>query len=283
MAEKTTERIVRGYAIKPGADLSWADLSGADLSRADLSGADLSGANLSRADLSGADLSGANLSGADLSRADLSWANLSGADLSRANLSGADLSWANLSGADLSRADLSRADLSGADLSWANLSGANLSRANLSRANLSWANLSGADLSRAKGILDPTDYLIAHFERDPAGRGFFAYKTFNCNYPAPPDWKIEVGSVISEVVCPDRAADCGSGINVATLEWVRGRSAAPIWRLLIRWEWLPGVVVPFHTDGKIRCGRAELLGIVDPNEPTAPAEGLPALRNKRRR
>jgi hypothetical protein len=80
------------------------------------------GANLSRANLSGANLSGANLFGANLSRANLSYANLSGAYLSRA-----DLSRVNLSGADLSRADLSGVYLFGADLSGAYLFGANLS------------------------------------------------------------------------------------------------------------------------------------------------------------
>ena len=70
---------VRGYKIKPWANLSEANLSGANLSRANLSRADLSRADLSRADLSGAYLSEANLSGANLSGANLSEANLSGA------------------------------------------------------------------------------------------------------------------------------------------------------------------------------------------------------------
>ncbi len=32
--------------------------------------------------------------------------------------------------------------------------------------------------------------------------------------------------------------------------------------LLIKWEWLPGVVVPYNTDGKIRCERAMIIGVV---------------------
>lgn len=36
-----------------------------------------------------------------------------------------------------------------------------------------------------------------------------------------------------------------------------------IWKVLIRWEWLPGVVVPYHTNGKVRCERVELLGVVE--------------------
>ena len=81
--------IIKGYEIKP-----WANLSGANLYRASLYGA-----NLYRASLSWADLSWANLSGADLSWADLYGAKLYGADLTGAKLYGADLTGAKLYGA----------------------------------------------------------------------------------------------------------------------------------------------------------------------------------------
>ena len=142
----------------------------------------------------------------------------------------------------------------------ANLSGANLSGADLSEANLSKADLSGADLSGAQGLLSACNYLDAHFER--VKDGYIAYKTFGAQYRAPKKWKIEAGSVIEEVVNPDRAYDCGCGINVAPLEWVKRNYSGDIWKVLIRWEWLAGVVVPYHTDGKIRCERVELLGVV---------------------
>ena len=229
----------------------------ANLSRANLSRANLSGANLSWADLSRADLSRANLSGANLSRADLSRANLSGANLSGADLSRADLSWA-----DLSRANLSGANLSGADLSWADLSRADLSRANLSRANLSRADLSRANLSGAKGLLDTVNFMEAHFER--TDRGYIVYKTFGGNYDPPGEWKIEPDSVITETVNFDRCTECGSGINVAPLEWVtREYPNKRIWKCLIEWPWLAGVCVPYNTDGKIRCSRVQLLEVVN--------------------
>ena len=202
--------------------------------------ADLSGAKLSGADLSEANLSEANLSGADLSRADLSWSKLSGADLSRADLSGADLS---------------RADLSGTDLSWAKLSGANLSGA-----YLLGADLSGADLSGVKGLTSAADFLKTHFEQTEAG--YIAYKTFNSRYRAPSTWSIEKGSIIEENVNFDRCKDCGCGINVAPIEWVEQHYSGAIWKVLIRWEWLAGVCVPYMSDGKIRCERVELLEIV---------------------
>jgi len=98
--------------------------------------------------------------------------------------------------------------------------------------------------------------------------GIIAYKTFGSNYAAAAHWRIEPGSVLDEVVNPNRINDCGCGINVATLDWMRQRrqetldGTNPIWKCLIRWAWLPGVVVPYDTDGKIRASRVELVETV---------------------
>ena len=192
---------------------------------------------------------------ADLSKADLSKANLSKANLSEADLSKANLSKANLSEADLRWANLSEANLSEADLRWANLSEADLRWANLSEADLRWANL-----SEAKELLSAVNFLEAHFERTE--NGYIAYKTFNGSYYAPSDWKIESGSVLTENVNFNRTEQCGCGINVAPLDWVRRNYIGDIWKVLIRWEWLAGVCVPYHSDGKIRCERVELIEIV---------------------
>ena len=221
----------------------------------------LSGANLSDADLSDANLSDADLSGANLRRADLSGADLRRANLSDANLSDADLRRADLSDANLSDADLSGADLSGADLRRANLSDANLSDADLRRADLSDANLSDADLSGSQGLLDAINYMESNFER--TDEGYIVYKSFNSNYTAPDRWKIEPGEVIEEVANSDRTCECGCGINVAPLEWVKNDNYKQPYKLLIRWEWLPGVVVPYNTDGKIRCSKAQILEAVE--------------------
>ena len=195
-----------------------------------------------------------------LRRADLRRADLRRADLRRADLSGADLSGADLRRADLRRADLRRADLSGADLSGADLSGADLSGADLRRADLSGADLSDADLSGSQGLLDAINYMEANFER--TDEGYIVYKSFNSNYTAPDRWKIEPGEVIEEVANPDRTCECGCGINVAPLEWVKNDNYKQPYKLLIRWEWLPGVVVPYNTDGKIRCSKAQILEAV---------------------
>lgn len=182
----------------------------------------------------------------------------------RANLSGINLSGANLSGANLSGADLSGADLSGADLRETCLICADLSDADLSGADLYHANLSGANLSGAKNLLSPINYLKENFER--TDEGYIVYKCFNNMYSAPDKWDISIGSVIEEEVNPNRTTICGCGINVAPLDWVRNEYPhRQVYKLLIRWEWLAGVVVPYNTDGKIRCARAEIIEKVDLN------------------
>ena len=179
----------------------------------------------------------------------------------RANLRGADLSDAGLRGADLRRTDLSGTDLSGANLSVANLSGVNLRCVDLSGADLRYANLNGADLSGAKGLLSPIDYLERNFEKTVDG--YIAYKTFNGSYSTPEQWAIEPNSIITENVNFTRTDVCGCGINVAPLEWVKQNyHGKKIWKVLIKWEWLVGVCVPYNTDGKIRCERVQLLEIV---------------------
>ena len=147
------------------------------------------------------------------------------------------------------------------DFRGANLSGMDLRRANLRGANLRRADLREANLSGATGLLPAVNFLEAHFERTDAG--YIAYKTFNATYAAPTAWEIKGGAVISENVNFDRCAECGCGINVAPLglvERIYGNEI--IWKVLIRWEWLCGVCVPYMSDGRIRCERVELLEVV---------------------
>lgn len=168
----------------------------------------------------------------------------------------ADLGGANLSDANLGYANLSDANLSGADLRCANLRCADLSKADLSK-----ADLGGADLGGTQGVLDAIDYIRSNFERTE--EGYIAYKTFGSTYEPPERWRLENGEVITESCNPDRTCECGCGINVATLEWVKENSLGKIYKLLIRYEWLAGVVVPYMTDGKIRTSRAQIIGVVD--------------------
>ena len=147
----------------------------------------------------------------------------------------------------------------------ANLSDADLRNANLRNANLRGADLWNADLSGAENLLSAVDYVRNNFEC--TAEGIIAYKVFNAMYSPPTKWKIQPKSVITENVNANRTNDCGCGINVATLEWVRREySEEDVWKVLIRWEWMCGVVVPYNTDGKIRCERVELVEMINKKE-----------------
>ena len=195
--------------------------------------------------------------------AHLKWINGDGgkrADLSGANLSDANLRGANLRGADLRGADLRHADVRLANLSDANLVDADLRRADLSYADLSGANLSDANLSGAiNDFTNPIDFIVENFERVPDG--VIVYKAFGENYSPPSKWAILPGAIIEEEVNYTRTSECACGVNVATMGWIRRNvnDSKDVWRCLIRWEWLPGVCVPYHTDGKIRAARVMLL------------------------
>ena len=156
--------------------------------------------------------------------------------------------------------NLSGLDLSGLDLSDCGLINCSMSGCDLSGSDLRDCDLRGCDLSGSFGLVSPIDYMDNMFERTP--EGYVAYKTFNKFFNAPTYWIIEPGSIISETVNMCRTDACGCGINVGTLDWVKRGSVGKIWKVLIRWEWLPGVCVPYNTDGKIRCERVQLLEIV---------------------
>ncbi|MDE6833337.1 MAG: pentapeptide repeat-containing protein [Ruminococcus sp.] len=161
-------------------------------------------------------------------------------------LSGVNLRYANLHGARLSGADIHHADLTGADLSDALLIGTDfrytkLCGADFTGSELFGAKLFNADLSDAKGLTSQWEFLKNNF--DAMAEGIIAYKTFGKSYPPPSAWRIEKGAVISENVNFDRTNDCGCGINVATLDWLKKYYDDEIWQVLIRWEWLAGVCV----------------------------------------
>ena len=229
-----------------------------DLEEANLYSADLEEANLQYANLQKADLQKANLQKANLYGADLEEANLYGADLQKANLYSANLQYANLQKANLQKANLYDANLYGADLQKADLQKANLYSADLRRADLRRADLRRADLSNIKTNYNPIDFLNNNFEK--TSEGYIVYKTFSEFYTKRIDWKIEKNSIIEEIgVNTNITNTCGSGINVATYNWCLNETKTQIWKCLIKFEWVCSIVIPIHTDGKIRCSKIQLL------------------------
>lgn len=145
------------------------------------------------------------------------------------------------------------------------------------RANLRDANLSGADLSGARGLLDASEWLSTNFQRD--NKGALVYKRVSqkqtAEYALPEHWTISAGSRLTEVPCPDRGTECGSGVHFGTLSWVRSHyPRVELWMCRIEWMDLAGVVVPFMTDGKARCAALTLLGIVDDPDSHTPDDAL---------
>ena len=238
------------------------DLHDTYLHGADLRNEDLRYANLSGTDLRNTDLRGANLYNADLHSADLRGASLYNINLSYTNLSYVNLSYVNLYLTNLSYANLSYANLSYANLSYADLHSADLYCANLENINLNGTTLHFTNLSGAKNLFNSIDFMEKNFKKSKDG--YIAYKCFDGSYSKNNTWKISSGSIINENVNPNRTDECGCGINVAPLQWVQcNYPNKKIWRVLIRWEWLCGVCVPYNTDGKIRCERVELIDIVE--------------------
>ena len=92
--------------------------------------------------------------------------------------------------------------------------------------------------------------------------GYIAYKTFGEFYQKE-GWTVQEHAIITENVDFGRTQGCSCGINVGTLGWVKSNCKREIWKVLIRWEWLCGVCVPYESKGKIRCERVELLEIVE--------------------
>ena len=233
-----------------------------------------------QADLSGMDLMGINVKNLHLKGIIMSDANLSESNFNCVNLSGAKLNNTNLTGSQLNGVNLNNADLTGANLSGANLASAlvemgtkylpqsgliytDLINADMTGANLAKAILASANLSGCKGLIDPNRYLEDNFEF--VEEGIIVYKKFALTFISPLYWTIEAGSIIEEVVNYDRTARFGNGINVATKRaYEESIYRYNVWKCLIRWKWLAGVVVPYGTDGRIRCSKLELLEKLTP-------------------
>lgn len=214
-----------------------------------------------RADFTGADFTWANFTGADLTNADFTNAKLNGADFTNANLINADFTNANFTDADLTWANFTGANFTGADLTDAELTWANFTGADFTGADLTNANFTNANLSEATGLLSPIEFLEANFKK--TAKGYIVYKCFGKHFVPNPNWTIEANAVLTETVNPCRTNDCGCGINVATLNEVKGCYLnGPIWKCLIEWKWLAGVVAPYNTCGKIRCEKIRLLEVM---------------------
>jgi len=278
-----------------GLDLRGYAFEGVDLRYALLRYSILAGVNLRKARLQWADLTGADLRNADVSKANFRDAKLEGASLEQVYAFGACFQQANLIEANFSRAkpelacfmyaiarnasfvdarlffaNFREAFLEGVDFQGAYCINTNFRAANLTKANFQGTYLDGADLVRAnlsgsQGMVDPIEFIRKNFETTE--EGILVYKVFGHFHSPNPDWTIAREAIIEETVNYDRSTLCTSGISVATLDWIKKNAGCScrVWKCLVRWEWLPGICVPYRTDGKIRVSRLQLLEQVDMN------------------
>ena len=235
--------IINGYNINKFDNLREANLREANLRGADLEGANLREANLRGAALGGADLEGANLRGADLGGANLRGANLRGANLIRANLEGVNLREANLREANLIRANLRGADLEGADLE-----GANLREVNLEGADNYNFNINRSDLN------------ILKYQKNK----IIAFKFLKYDMTAPYyNTKYKINETYTVEYYNDCEHDnCGSGINVATLEWCLRNTNSDLNHykyVEVEFDASDIVAIPYHSDGKFRVKKMKIL------------------------
>jgi uncharacterized protein YjbI with pentapeptide repeats len=122
-------------------------------------------------------------------------------------------------------------------------------------------NLGNSKFSGCKGILKQSTFLENLEKTD---EGYIAYKTFGAFYEPPKYWNIKKGSVIEEIVCHDRSIQCSFGINVGTRDWIKDNSITfYAWKVLIKFEDIADICVPYNTNGKFRVGKCTLIDELD--------------------
>lgn len=114
-------------------------------------------------------------------------------------------------------------------------------------------------------------------------RGLVGYKLFlrcqdgerRCpSFTKPMEWGIAPGAWLKEPVDTNRLQDCSYGVNIGSMAWVQRYAedsiydpgvVPEIWSGFVPYDYLPHVVVPFESGGKIRTScfvlsRPELEG-----------------------
>lgn len=195
------------------------------------------------------------------------------ANLERASFFRADISYATFHCADLRRALFQEVTAAGANFREANLGRACFYGADLTGAILPHASINAADFRQTKGLLNDYEWLNQNLAS--TDEGYIAYKIFGvcthtvfsrcaeCDHTIP---GLSPGQTMSEITDPTRTVLMGAGVEVGTREWADSQqpygSPGEVWKVLIRWKWAAGIVVPYHTDGRFRCPKIEFLRYV---------------------
>jgi len=221
----------------------------------------LSEAILYKVNLHKVNLYKANLEGAYLHKANLERINLVEANLKEANLKESNLKEANLQEANLERINLVEANLYGANLYGVNLYGANLHKANLEGAILYKANLYGANLEKAKNIPSIFRTSLNILKYQPGK--LRAYKYLDNTFESPyRKFKYEIGKAYETYgYNDDERYSCGSGYNVATLDWCLRDTEKDLSKIYIEVEFTAKdiVAIPYNSSGKFRVKKMKIL------------------------
>ena len=93
------------------------------------------------------------------------------------------------------------------------------------------------------------------FLRHESGR-----RTSPC-YTNPTEWDIAPGAWLKEPVDTNRFEDCSYGVNIGSMGWVKRFAETiayesgvvpEIWNGFVPYDYMPHIVIPFESDGKIR-------------------------------
>lgn len=186
---------------------------------------------------------------------------LGGQDFTGCSFLNTDITCCRFSHGIMKKTYMAFCEISNTNFEWTDLSDSNFNNVLFHCTNLNRTNLSGV-----KGLIAPSDFMARYFEKTE--EGYIVYKSFGHIYASPSAWKIEKGAIIEEEVNYNRSDECGSGINVANLDYVLSDTPPnyDIWRCLIRWEWTPNICVPYNSNencARIRCGKLELIEVVE--------------------
>lgn len=168
------------------------------------------------------------------------------------------------------RSKISKTNFTDADIDTNSFDCAEIKECDFTNSIWNRCSFTESSFSGSKGLISSIDYLEKTFKKTE--QGYITYKKFGQFYDTPNYWDIREGSVLNEVINSNRFEDCGAGINVSTLNWLdehllfaatlygfSAKDKTDIWEVLIPFEWLSGVCVPYNTDGKIRCERVKLI------------------------
>lgn len=205
------------------------------------------------------------LDGVNFVHCDLSFANFIDCSMIECIFSTSTLTYAQFKSCDLSRSTFDESQLIRTSINASKLEDVKFLN----------NNIVSIDLSESTGLKSSIDFLEENFEKTE--EGYIAYKIFNLHYMKPESWEIKEGSILTEVVNTSRFEECSCGINVGTRKLMEEYSSYPIWKVLIRFEWLSEVCVPYNSNQKIRCGRIQLLEKVQEGDET----GLERCRKNR--